>query len=66
MKLIGNILWLIFTGLFSAIAWLFAGVVWCITVIGIPFGVQCFKMARVSLWPFGTRVNTNFGKFSCC
>ena len=62
MRLIGNLLWFVFTGLLSAIAWLFAGVVWCITVIGIPFGVQCFKMARVSLWPFGTRINTNFGK----
>jgi len=62
MKLIGNILWLIFTGLFSAIAWLLLGLVWCVTIIGIPFGVQCFKLARVCLWPFGTRINTNFGK----
>lgn len=62
MKLIGNILWLIFTGLFSAIAWLLLGLVWCVTIIGIPFGVQCFKLARVCLWPFGTRINTNFSK----
>ena len=62
MKLIGNILWFIFTGLGAAIAWLFAGVLWCVTIVGIPFGVQCFKLARVSLWPFGTKVNPNFGK----
>ena len=62
MKFIGNLLRLIFTGLGSAIAWFFCGILWCITIIGIPFGKQCFKLARVSAWPFGTKVNTNFGK----
>ena len=61
MKTIGNILWLIFTGLFSGLSWIFLGILWCITIIGIPFGKQCFKLARVSFWPFGTKVNTNFG-----
>ena len=62
MKLIGNILWLILMGLFSALAWLLLGCVLCITIIGIPFGLQCFKLARVSLWPFGTRIDTDFAK----
>ena len=62
MKFIGNLLWLIFTGITSALSWLFLGIFWCITIIGIPFGKQCFKLARVSAWPFGTRVNSNFGK----
>lgn len=62
MKTIGNILWLVLTGLWAAIAWAFLGVIWCITIIGIPFGKQCFKFASLSLWPMGRNVNTNFGK----
>ncbi len=61
MKTIGNILWLFLTGIGSALGWFFIGVIWCITIIGIPFGKQAFKLARVSAWPFGTTVNTNFG-----
>ena len=62
MKTIGNILWFLFTGLASALAWFFLGIIWCITIIGIPFGKQCFKLAGLSLFPFGKRVNSNFGK----
>ena len=53
MRLIGNILWVILAGWHTALGWLFAGAVLFITVIGIPFGVQCFKMAGFSFWPFG-------------
>ena len=62
MKLIGNILWFVFTGLFSALGWLFLGAVWCITIIGIPFGKQCFKLAKLSLFPFGKTVDSDFDK----
>ncbi len=62
MKLIGNIIWIIFGGLITALAWLIAGVVFCITIIGIPLGKQCFKFAKLSLAPFGKKVNLNFGK----
>ncbi len=62
MKTIGNILWVIFTGLFEAIAWLLIGVVWCITIIGIPFGLQAFKIAKLVIWPFGNEAKMNFGK----
>ncbi len=62
MKFIGNILWLLFTGLVSAIGYFFLGVFWCITIVGIPFGLQAFKFAKLALWPFGTKVNANFGK----
>ena len=62
MKTIGNILWFLLTGLMSAIAWFFLGIIWCITIIGIPFGKQCFKLAGLSLFPFGKTVNSNFGK----
>lgn len=56
MKLLGNILWLIFGGLLSALGWVVAGIIWCITIIGIPIGRQCFKLAHLSLWPFGHTV----------
>ncbi|MDE6294079.1 MAG: YccF domain-containing protein [Clostridiales bacterium] len=62
MKTIGNILWFLFTGLWTGISWIFTGILWCITIIGIPFGKQAFKLARVSFWPFGTEVNKNFGR----
>ncbi len=62
MRTIGNILWFIFTGLATGLAWFFLGLIWCITIIGIPFGKQCFKMAGLSLWPFGKTVYGNFGK----
>ena len=56
MRTIGNILWFIFGGLLGGLAWIFAGCIWCITIIGIPFGKQCFKMARLSFMPFGASV----------
>ena len=62
MKTLGNIIWFIFVGLGSAIAWFLLGVLWCITIIGIPFGKQCFKLARLTLWPFGATVKSDFGK----
>ena len=62
MKTIGNILWFLFTGLAAGLSWFFLGLVLCITIIGIPFGKQCFKIARVCVWPFGTTVTTNFGR----
>ena len=56
MRTIGNILWFIFGGLLGGLAWIFAGYIWCITIIGIPFGKQFFKMARLSFMPFGASV----------
>ncbi len=59
MKTVGNILWLILVGWTTALGWAVVGVVLCITVILIPFGVQCFKFAGFTLWPFGrTAVRT--------
>ena len=62
MKTIGNILWLLLGGIFWAIADFIAGILLCITIIGIPVGLQMFKLARFVLWPFGktvTPVNTS-------
>ena len=52
-----NIIWLIFFGLEFAIAHLIIGVIFCITIIGIPFGLQHFKIARLGLIPFGARIH---------
>lgn len=59
MKTIGNIIWIIFGGLFGAIGWCISGVILCITIVGIPFGKQCFKMANLQLAPFGKTVKDN-------
>lgn len=56
LSLIMNILWIVFTGAPFAFAYLVAGCLLYITVIGIPLANQCFKLARVSFMPFGTRV----------
>lgn len=53
MRLILNILWLVLAGVWLALGYVIAGVLMCITVIGIPFGVQAFKLAGYALWPFG-------------
>ena len=53
MKFLGNILWLILGGLVIALIYYIVGLVLCITIIGIPFGVQLFKLGTYALWPFG-------------
>lgn len=65
MKSIGNIIWLVFGGIFIAIEYLISSLLLMITIIGIPFGLQTLKLAGLALWPFGkkTRVveNSNGG-----
>lgn len=56
MSFIGNILWLLFGGIILALLWAIAGILVCLTIIGIPFGLQCFKFAGFVLWPFGRQV----------
>ncbi len=56
MGCLGNLLWFIFGGAISALSWCLAGCLWCITVIGIPFGLQQFKLAKLALMPFGADV----------
>jgi uncharacterized membrane protein YccF (DUF307 family) len=53
LRLILNVLWLVLSGVWMALAYVVAGLVMCITIIGIPFGVQAFKLAGYALWPFG-------------
>ncbi len=53
LRVIGNILWFVLAGIWMAIGYLIAGVIQCITIIGIPFGIQSFKLAGLALGPFG-------------
>lgn len=64
MNILGNILWIIFGGLVAAILWVLAGCLWCITIVGIPIGVQCFKFAGLALCPFGKEVTYGGGAVS--
>ena len=56
MRVLGNILWIILGGLAIAIGWALVGLILCISIIGIPFGIQAFKMAKLALWPFGAEI----------
>ncbi len=56
MKTLGNLIWFLFGGLLGGLSWFAAGVIWCITIVGIPIGVQCFKLAGLSFWPFHKEV----------
>ena len=53
MKTVGNVIWLILAGFWSAIAWLVLAGILAVTIIGLPFARQCLKMAHFTLWPFG-------------
>lgn len=64
MRLIGNVLWFLFGGLESALGWVIAGLLWCVTIIGIPIGIQCFKFAGLALWPFGKEIEYGGGAMS--
>ena len=53
MNFIGNILWVILGGFLISMCYAIMGLLFCLTIIGIPFGVQLFKIAGLALWPFG-------------
>ncbi len=56
MGCLGNLLWFIFGGFTQGLGWTLAGALWCITIVGAPIGVQCFKFASLSFFPFGKEV----------
>jgi len=56
MNILLNLIWLIFGGFIICIGYLLGALLLCITIIGIPFGVQCFKLAGLALAPFGREV----------
>lgn len=65
MKIILNLLWLIFGGLATAIEYLISSIGLMITIIGIPFGLQTLKIGILALWPFGKQVTPSETSNSC-
>jgi len=65
MKLLGNIIWLLFGGLATCIEYVVSSIGLFITIIGIPFGLQTLKLAVVMLWPFGTTIKDNDNAGGC-
>jgi uncharacterized membrane protein YccF (DUF307 family) len=53
MRLIGNVIWLVFSGIWLAIAYVVAGIIACVLIITIPLGIASFRIASYALWPFG-------------
>ena len=54
MSFIGNLLWFVFGGGFVlGLSWLLVGCVWCLTIVGIPIGIACFRIAAFAFLPFG-------------
>lgn len=62
INFIANIIWIICGGIISALMWCLCGLVLCITVVGIPLGVQCFKFAKIAFAPFGKKIDLDFGQ----
>lgn len=60
MSCLGNLIWILLGGVWTALYWFIAGVLLSITIIGIPLGAQCFKAAKLTLAPFGKTVITHF------
>jgi len=65
MNILGNLIWLIFGGFFSALGYFVVGFMFCISIIGIPFGLQCFKIGILTLSPFGKQVVTTPSSGGC-
>ena len=65
MKFFGNLLWLILGGILIALIYYMVGLLMCITIIGIPFGVQLFKLGGYALWPFGHELVNGPGDPGC-
>lgn len=59
MSTLGNLIWLIFGGLIAALGYIIAGLLLCLTIVGIPFGMQSVKIGVAALTPFGKEVVEN-------
>ena len=56
LEIIMNVIWFFIGGIWIALSHLGWGLLFCITIVGIPFGIQHFKLMRVALFPFGRTV----------
>lgn len=64
MSFLGNVIWFLFGGFISGLLWIIAGLLCCVTIIGIPVGLQCFKFAALSFCPFGRDIEYSSGAIS--
>ena len=64
MSCLGNLIWIVCGGFLQALVWFAMGLFWCITIIGIPIGRQCFKFASLAFAPFGKEVEYGGGAVS--
>ena len=65
MSFLGNIVWLIFGGLLMSLSYLLLGILYCLTIVGLPIGLQLFKLASLSLSPFGREAIDRNGTMGC-
>lgn len=65
MKTLGNVIWFLFGGLMIGIEYFLAGFALMLTIIGIPFGIQCMKLGVLALWPFGQKVVDDESSSGC-
>ena len=65
MGCLGNLLWFLLGGCLSGLGWLLAGALWCVTIVGIPVGLQCFKFASLCFFPFGKEIRYGGGAGLC-
>lgn len=56
MTFLGNVIWFVLGGFISWISWIILGVLWSLTIVGIPVGIQCFKFAKMAAAPFGKEI----------
>ncbi|MFO8035389.1 MAG: YccF domain-containing protein [Anaerolineales bacterium] len=59
MNFLGNLIWFIFGGFLAGIGYFLGGAILCLTIVGIPFGVQAFKIGIATMTPFGEEINLN-------
>ncbi len=64
-NVLGNLIWLVFGGFINAVIYVACGLLLCFTILGIPFGLQCFKIAGLVLWPFGKEVVSSTRDTGC-
>ena len=65
MSLIGNIIWLIFGGFLSGLGYIIGGVIMCLTIVGIPFGIANIKLGIATFAPFGKELSTGKNADGC-
>jgi len=65
MKLLGNLIWLVFGGIIISIEYIISSILLMVTIVGIPFGIQTLKLAVLALWPFGAEIRLKPGNPGC-